>query len=83
MAKEPEPPPQPQKNLTKLALIRGCELHGMLAGRRASSLAPTKVAYFQHQKIMAEKRQSASGNGLRRTGGGDSYERAKSKTVGE
>ena len=75
---ESEQQPQPQKNITKLALLRGCELHESLAGRRrTSSLAP---AVYRHHKS-AEKRPSSASNGLRRTGGGDSYERAKSKTL--
>ncbi|KAL7079874.1 hypothetical protein ACQ4LE_000265 [Meloidogyne hapla] len=106
VASEPEQPPKEQRNITKLALLRGHEIHQQLAAgsartarwRRTSSLATVPASlYFSktqpkyygttggenNNNINWSKRPSvaANTNGLRRTGGGDSYERAKSKTL--
>nr|CAD2185110.1 unnamed protein product [Meloidogyne enterolobii] len=106
VASEPEQPPKEQRNITKLALLRGHEIHQQLAAgrsarwRRTSSLATVPASlYFSktqpkyygttggenNNNINWSKRPSVAAtnmnNGLRRTGGGDSYERAKSKTL--
>uniref|UniRef100_A0A914I8C1 G-protein coupled receptors family 1 profile domain-containing protein n=1 Tax=Globodera rostochiensis TaxID=31243 RepID=A0A914I8C1_GLORO len=78
---------QPQANWAKLALLRG-ERKETFAGRRTSSLTATVMNGIRPKQQQNDRKKTkmkwgseAGGSGLRRTGGTDSFEKAKNRTL--
>ncbi|KAL3102122.1 hypothetical protein niasHS_003531 [Heterodera schachtii] len=76
---------QPQTNTAKLALLRGEHKETFVGRRRKSSLTATVmngVRLKQKEKQRTKKGgEETGGSGLRRTGGTDSFEKAKNRTL--